>query len=238
MTEAEIEEFCVSAYLEFDHLGDYIWKLNHQIDELREIELAKLPDFEPSVRAFRCKEESYKLDYLFPLALNYSFVTLIFITLETRLLKTCNLLYESRNFPLKAKDLAGSGLERYINFLTKLVSIPLISLTHWPQISALTIIRNCIVHTSGFLENSRDEKALRHLVQNKSYLANTHRNKVTEVRLDNTNRRYSPEIGIENLDEGERLIINLGYSQVSCSYAREFLQEIFEKANLPCIKRG
>ncbi len=69
--------------------------------------------------------------------LNYSFVVLVFITIETRLMKACDLISKSRALPVRAKDMAGNGFERYMSFLTKLVNIPREKLTLWPRISRL-----------------------------------------------------------------------------------------------------
>ncbi len=38
-TQQKLQQFCDETFEEFGHLGDYIWKFNMQIDELRSEEL-------------------------------------------------------------------------------------------------------------------------------------------------------------------------------------------------------
>lgn len=234
MSADEVKSFCDETYYEFDHLGDYIWKFNQQIDELRKIEIAKLHAYhadEPEMQAIRWARESQKLDYSFPTALNYSFVVLVFITIETRLMRTCDLIYELRKLPIRAKDLSGRGLERYMKFLSKLADVRRENLSYWPQISNLTKIRNCIVHTSGFLDYSRDAQDLRRLVEDKSYFTSEHRKRLENIERSER-KSIPPALHIEHVAGGERLIVEMEYSHAVCAYGREFLFEVFEEAGL------
>ena len=81
-----------------------------------------------------------------------------FVTIETHLMKTCDLLFKTRKLPLRAKEIAGRGLERYMKYLSKLASVSRDCISIWPQISKLAILRNCVVHSSGYVDYSNDEK--------------------------------------------------------------------------------
>src|SRR6266511_2081070 len=112
-TKDKLEILSNEIEFEFDYLGDCVWKLNEQLDVIRENELAKLELYhanDPIGREFRWMFEGPKHDTFFPTSLNYAFVVLTFITLETRLMRLCDVLYEVKSFPVHAKDMSGSGL--------------------------------------------------------------------------------------------------------------------------------
>lgn len=236
VTQQKLQQFCDETFEEFGHLSDYIWKFNLQINELRSVELQKLQYYfpnDPTGQAIRWHYQSQKLDYWFPVMLNYSFVVLVFITIETRLMKACDLISESRTLSIRAKDMAGNGFERYMSFLTKLVGIPRQKLTLWPQISRLATIRNCIVHASGFVEFSNDEKVIRSIAQDRSYLSKEHLARIE--KYDKEKNEDTRPIRIEKTDNGERLIIELDYSHNICFYGREFLMQILKEVGLPHV---
>lgn len=223
-------EFWQDTMFEFNDLGDYIWKFNKHIDAIREEEISKLdayfPD-DPKLRAYRWLDESRKLDHSFPTALNYSFVVLVYITLETRLLRICSLLHESRKLPLRAKDLSGSGLERSMAFLEKLGGLSRQRLPLWTQIRKLATIRNCIVHTSGFLEYSNDKKELLALIKDQSYLSKENRERLDA--FERKEKRVVPVITTVQVQCGERLFAAQKYASFACCYGRDFLMSVLEE---------
>jgi len=240
-SQDKLQEFCNEIYLEFNHLSDYIWKFNLQIDELRTIELEKLESYfpnDPEMQAARWHNESQKLDYFFPVALNYSFIVLVFITIEARLMKACDLITEFKGLPIRAKDMAGNGFERYMSFLTKMAGVSREKLTIWNQISKFSIIRNCIVHTSGFIEFSNDEKAIRSIIQDRSYFSSEHsEHKVSIEKYEKENNVSIRPVRIEKTDNGERLIIEIDYSHNICFYGRDFLMQVLKETGLPYVQQ-
>jgi hypothetical protein len=230
----DIEHFCRESYDEFSHLGDYIWKMYQQIDSIRQVELRKLDDYfpnDPIARAWRWKRESERLDYIYPLAFNYSAVVQIFLTFETRLRRTCDLIYETKKLPIRAKELSGSTIERYLTYLDKFAGVEKIKLTLWQQIVALTKIRNCIVHTSGFFQDSSDSDAIRRLIKDRDYLSVEHRHRRRSLQ-EKTGKVTPSELMIESTESGERIVVTMDYSFVACSYCRDSLLEIFQLAGL------
>ena len=136
--------------------------------------------------------------------------------------------------PIRAKDLAGNGFERYMSFLGKMVSVPRDKLTLWTQISRFATIRNCIVHASGFVEFSKEENQIRSIVQDRSYLKKEHIKNIEKIEKEE-NKNIRP-FHIENTDNGERLIIELDYSHNICIYGRDFLMQVFKETGLPYIE--
>jgi len=213
---------------EFDYLGDCIWKLNEQLDVIRQNEIAKLELYHPNdleAQGFRWMFEGPKHDSVFPTALNYSFVVLVFITLETRLMRLTDLLYEVEKFPVRAKDMSGSGLERYLSYLSKLAGVNRSKLPNWLAISKLGIIRNCIVHTSGIINYSNDAQEIRSMIKNRSYLTETHRARFEEIEKRKGEKRID-YIEIALSDEVEKLVIKREYTHAVSAYARDFLLQI------------
>jgi hypothetical protein len=45
MATPNLHQFCRDTSEEFEVLGDYLWKMNRQIDALRDIEIEKLQEY-------------------------------------------------------------------------------------------------------------------------------------------------------------------------------------------------
>jgi hypothetical protein len=99
-----------------------------------------------------------------------SFVVFVYIEIETRLMRLCNLLHTKLSLPIMAKDLRSQGIERYIEYLSKFLNISKSDLLLIEVIKNLGKVRNCIVHTNGFLEESKDNKELNRIIDNELYL--------------------------------------------------------------------
>ena len=221
----KFEDLYNNILKEYEILGDYIWKFNLQIFELRKIEIQKLFSYFPNderLQLLRWSLESPKLDIFFPIFLNYSFITLVFSTIENHMMKICDLLSEIKHIPIKSKDLRGSGFERHIKFLERFSGFSRKNIDIWPQISNLEKIRNCIVHAFGFIDRSNDAKAIREMIKNKTYLSK-------EDRKNLKNDKILSYISIIKVDNEDRLFIGLGYSHVTSYYGKLFFKEIFNK---------
>jgi hypothetical protein len=226
---AMLEDFAKTSYLEFNDLLDCIWKLTRQLTNIKNEELAKLPAYfgdNEALKQARWRLEGYKIDYVFPLALSYSFAVLVFIELATKLMQLCEVVYQERKPIVRAKDLAGSGIERYMKYLEFVTSLKRNDIKYWDQIAALQKIRNCIVHTAGMVEASRDAGALRQLVASESYLvAEHHPNHASSSDMP------SSRITISQDKNGDRLIIQTLYPCIVAVYARDFLLGVIQKVD-------
>jgi len=103
-------------------------------------------------------EERYERD--FPSKIRYSFVVLLFIVFEDCLLDTCDEISKRNNLEGREMDLSDPTIKRAINFLTKVANVPLENQQSWQKIKDFQKIRNCIVHTNGRIDESRDKKYL------------------------------------------------------------------------------
>ncbi|NNJ12126.1 hypothetical protein EKD04_017485 [Chloroflexales bacterium ZM16-3] len=233
MATPETIRYCNNVYEEFTRLSDFIWKMNSQIHTLREIELRKLDLYYPDdaeMRQLRWNAEAKKLDYWFPITLNYSSVVQVFITLETSLRRTCNLLHKDRKLPLRPSEIKGGQIEKYLIFLGRLCGVSISNLTLLPQMDVLTKIRDCIVHTSGFIGDSRDEKDLRNAITSKRFLSQEDIQWRKEKGIQN--KKEEGEIQVIKAELGDRLWIELDYSHTCCSYAKDFVDNIHKLVDL------
>jgi len=198
------------------------------LDVIRGDEMAKLDLYhsdDPIGREIRWMFEGPKHDTFFPTALNYAFVVLVFITLETRLMRVCDVLHEVKGFPVRAKDMSGSGLERYLSYLSKLAGVNRSKLPNWQAVSKLTIIRNCIVHASGIVNYSKDAQEIRSMVINRSYLTKVHRTNIEKYE-NREGKKRNDDIEITISDNIEKLVVKKSYTHAVSSYARDFLLQI------------
>jgi predicted secreted protein len=213
MTDFKIASFSGETSFLFSELADYIWKMRHQLEQLviKEREITAT-EFDGDSMRFRQAMESWKHEHLFPNALHYSFIVLLFITIEDRLKRACDLIHRANNLPLRAKDLRGDSIEQGMIFLEKLASVLRSELSFWPKVSDLVKVRNCIVHTNGHIELSRDKAYLKELIKK-----NPEHLKVSD----------------HPAPEDQLLIIEHSYCMLSTRDAREFFDEICEKAGIP-----
>ncbi|MBI5874957.1 MAG: hypothetical protein HZB81_03790 [Deltaproteobacteria bacterium] len=217
-----LESYIQETILEFESLADCIWKFNLHIADLRKEEMGKLDLYfpnDPKVQMWRWKHESRLLEYVFPKALNYSFAVFVYIEIETRLMRLCNLLQEEFKLPIKATDLRGQGTEKYIEYLNKLIGISNDEIALLDAIRSLGKIRNCIVHTNGFIGESKDNKEIERIIQKELYLKEQDRNNP---------KRERKLVVIEKMAGEHRLKVDMHYPFLSCAYARDFFIELYE----------
>ena len=219
---------------EGEALSDCIWKLNGQLPDLRKEELAKLNDYFPEegpLRRLRWQLESHRLNYSFPLFLNYSFVTLIFALTESFLIRTCELVHATTGSPIKVRQLAGAKLDRCFEYLRHFGHLDTDTLELYEPIKALSAIRNCIVHAAGFVRESKDDRQLREIIANRRYLSTTQSIRHDELD-EQEGKQRTPDITIIEDNNAERLFIRESYAHSAGGYFRRVLIDIFEQTGL------
>ena len=158
-----IEKAFEKFYYEFMALADYIWKMEESISGLLEEEKLLWESMTAEkIRIMRASWESWKLLDIFPRTLRYSYITIIYSHVETKLTEICNLIRENNNLSLRLSHLSGSLIEKSKRYISSYASFSL-STIDWSVIDELTKVRNCIVHCNGNILNSRDQQFLRDL---------------------------------------------------------------------------
>ncbi len=203
--------FRLEIEVSFVRLSHYLEKMGEQLNALSVKEREQARIFSGRGYALYQLATSGIYDHEFPNTLHYSYIVLLFITIEDCLKKTCDFLQLSNNLPLRAKDLRGDAIERCMTFLDKLAGIPRSDFLYYPQVSDLSQIRHCIVHTSGHIEFSDTKKHLLELVRKQPELLKLSDHENPEDRV---------------------LIVEHAYCVLGTENARSFFKEILEKTEI------
>jgi hypothetical protein len=94
----------------------------------------------------------FTLEHELPRILRYSLLVQACSLLEFTLQEIAECLHRERNLPLSPKDLTGRGIQQARKYLIKVAQVPLPEQgACWEDISAVSEIRNVVVHKNGFL---------------------------------------------------------------------------------------
>jgi hypothetical protein len=149
----------------FDSLADYLDIIEGQFESVRKLESNRIQqnppaglseeefaEYQSEIQFF---EDRYERD--FPSKIRYSFVVLLYIVLETRLRAVCDEISKRINLDLRERDLKGAIMERAKAFLKKVAKLPNGDPMVWQWMSDFQKVRDCIVHTNGRIEESKDK---------------------------------------------------------------------------------
>ncbi|MBG9776163.1 hypothetical protein [Brevibacillus laterosporus] len=140
--------------------------LKAQFDELNAISVT-IPEEEQNIFLDYHVEDYYHLSKDFPSILRYSVFIQVYSFLEFTLKSYCSLAKKSLEIKLSDRDLSGSGIERYRTYLKKVVEMPFPdSIPEWALIQKYNIIRNCIAHTQGNLEEMNNSNKIKETISN------------------------------------------------------------------------
>ncbi|MDR3669172.1 MAG: hypothetical protein P4L35_20270 [Ignavibacteriaceae bacterium] len=150
---------------ELKMLGNYQDTMEVQLVEAQKSELRLV---EERIKALEAGEEEamileeheYIYGVIFPRSLRYSFIVLLFLNLESLLNEFCNAVQKKNNVALRCNEIRGESVERSKIYLHKLAKVNLIDLAFWNSIEDFSKVRNCIVHTLGKVDQSRDKLRL------------------------------------------------------------------------------
>ncbi len=145
------------------NVGEYHLKMEQQLGLLRETEEAFLRAECKSWEEFQAEKHGFEWTFkqLFPRCLRYSFVVFLYSVIETELISFCREFSKRRNLPdlnLQGKKFS---FERCKPFLSKTVGIEIGNVSAWNRLTFLEKVRNCIAHTGGIVEDSKDKKLLK-----------------------------------------------------------------------------
>ena len=157
---------------DFMALADYNWKMERTITDLLEEENKLLDSMtNPKSRIMRQQWEFWKLQDVFPTTLRYSYITTIYIHIESKLSEICNNLINKNQ--LRFDQIPGNLNKKWKTYLSNFDSFS--TSIDWSVIDEVTKVRNCIIHCNGNISISRDHKYLRALcssrVSNKIFLS-------------------------------------------------------------------
>jgi hypothetical protein len=157
-----------------------------------------------------------RFNEFYPRSLRYSSVVLLVIVTENYLNEICDAVYERRKLPIRAKDLTGRGIERSLNYLKAMVGVEPGKIRHWQRMSALSEIRNCVVHRFGKVRNKHQEE--------------------TDKRIANIIKR-EPGLKLSEADafsgseeDMRMLLIDPAFCRTAVVATQEFFADVFDSA--------
>jgi hypothetical protein len=154
------------------------------------------------------EEYSYVYELMFPRSLRYSFIVLLYLNLNYILTKYCDSIKTKNNIPNQLKRLRGGPIAKANKYIHEIAAVPYIHKNIWDNIEDLSKIRNCIVHTSGIVKQSKDKTRLIYL---------------SKKGIGLTIERFYPE---ENY-----LVLSDSYCKKALSDVSILIEELFNKAN-------
>jgi hypothetical protein len=167
----EIMELAHGAFFENIDIADFIWKSKNLIDHEWGVEKEKLRSyFAPGseIQMERYRRESRKIHSVFPTLINNSNLIMALSLHETRFMLLCKMLEPHSS--KKLKEYKGNGLKRFLEFLKSEYAIQYEKSEAWELASSALTIRNCIVHSFGIIDHSRDKEEIRQIIKAKRYL--------------------------------------------------------------------
>lgn len=214
-TKPQVGQLAEQAARDFDYALDYFWKSNRLIGHETELEQEKLKYYrkDSAIKAWRWREESKKLQTIFPRLIAVGNLFNAASLFERYTLLLGRQLEKHHNLALDSAK--GQGLTRLFNYLKALDILP-DSVPLYAQVQAAFSIRNCLAHAGGLLRWSRNEKEIRRLCLTAEYLSPGDR-----ARRDSLGCAFD-EIEICQSDVGEELVITNKYSFVATSYLRDY----------------
>lgn len=193
-------------------LRRYATSMEAQMELLRQEEQRALKSLfgeyqtEDEIGEFRTHTQHLEdqFDLNLKVTMRYSFVVFTHIVFETRLRVFCDDVWREKMLPVKIEDFRESrGLERAKIYLTTHAQMDFGRMPSWCRLMVLQKIRDCIVHTNGFVEKSRDRVALK--------------------------AAAAKSCGMSLDDEG-RLLLSKDFCQQSLSDLENFFRDIFTHA--------
>ena len=157
------------------------------------------------------RENEYQLfEITFAESFRYSFLVLVWLNIEDELKSVC--VEIQRRKGLAPQQWKSKGvIEQCKEILKETAGVILTGIPHWSSICDLQKIRDCIVHTSGFVDDSRDKNYLQKLV-----------------------KREGLNLQIDDYDR--RLRISPEYCKLAVQSTKEFFTEIFDSAGIKMWK--
>ena len=177
MVKIKIDFFVWQTISAFQTIQRYFEIIESQIGKVKDEEWEKL-----KLLPVPGDEEEYQTEYgltihahkhefekVLPRLVGYSFVMMLFSELEFRINGICRALKKRENVPLKINDFKGDLIERFSKFLI-IANKPQLEKAEKAEINDFRVVRNCIVHNNGFLNNFHNSKELRKIANSNLHI--------------------------------------------------------------------
>jgi len=153
------------ASIELEFLHELASSLDSLLTEAAARPPAELPPLSDSV-AVVAGDRGCLYSELFPPLVHEAFLISSIIFLERQFRTYVAGLRQALSTPLSFNDLSGSVLERFRTFCQKVCLLDLgLSPEQWQDLAGLIALRNCLIHSGGVLEGSRDRASAESFVR-------------------------------------------------------------------------
>jgi len=187
---------CFDTQYSFSQIETYFETMVGQIEELKsknfeniKSSLKNVDDVEDyELQSSTLFQEHYhQYEENLPRCLTYSFVTMIYTTLETRINELCNDLIKKRNLELTLENLKGSLAER-VELFFKAFNLKGLKKKDIDRITEFSRVRNQIVHENGNMNNA--SKKLKNYIKQKNDIYTENNQLVIETSYCIENLKY------------------------------------------------
>jgi hypothetical protein len=232
--DAGFVQIAREGMLEFDDVADFVWKIPNFLDAERALEKKKLQAYFPLsgdpdqdklakfLRAARWSHESHKLNNRFPELIGTGNLFIVLALFEAYCLKLVKLIEDRTEH--RIHKVKGQGISRIFNFYS-IVGIKHTTLPFFEQLDCALKIRNCLVHAEGLLSWSRDEVALRKIVQDRIFTEPKRRSK------ERNKKSLSLRVSVVDGVTGDRIKITNDYVFDVVWYAKNYFIAAAETAH-------
>jgi hypothetical protein len=166
------------------------------------------------------QEHEMTFDMLMPNFFRYSFIALLVLVVENELGKLCHAIKDVKRLASVPPSPTRDVIKEYKKYIGEQGGI---STLKWDTIHELNKVRNCIVHASGKVKGSRDERFLRQLASSQAGLS------VSDRVQDS-----QPELHPLYLEE-DMLVIEPEYCRYAINSIKTFFEELCDAIPLPKI---
>lgn len=127
-------------------------------DDLHELQMEE--------EIFSLEYVTYYKDYLMSSQLDnlacYSIIPICYMLFETNFTEFAKIAKNHFSINLKYRDLSGAKIERIKKYLDEFANLKVANYQSWSKLKDLEIIRNCIIHNDGMVNESfKDHKKIR-----------------------------------------------------------------------------
>ena len=126
----------------------------------------------------------HRFSSIYPRLEAYSSIILTYSAIEYWLDRLCERIKNDRNLPVGLNDFNGTLTERFIKF-SKTFSLPGMENNSKSHLEKVRLIRNCIVHADGRINEMQSKKKLRRTISNEKGMA-LNENGALIIELDKT----------------------------------------------------
>jgi len=164
------------------------------------------------------QEHEMTFDMLLPNYFRYSCIVLLHLVVENKLGEICEVAQNIKsNLPASPKPKQGI-IKEYRKYLTEVVGI---ASQQWNAIYDLNTIRNCIVHASGKVKDSRDEEYIRRMAEDE-----------IGVAISGTPGELREDLRPLYLED-DMLMLKPEYCRKTIKMVRDFFEELCDALSLP-----